>query len=353
MPRMLSLTALGLLCLSAAPVPLDEVFAKVDPAVVTVRVGLKQVAQTETSAVMALSIGTGSGVVLHSGGFVVTAAHVVEDADAIEVLWKDGFATSAAIVTLSRSEDLALLKVAELPKALAVAKLGDSDALAPGRRVFAIGAPMGLEHTLTAGVVSALRKNVGDGFGPRTLVQTDVPINQGNSGGPLFNEAGEVVGIASFILSTSGGSMGLGFAVPSNTVRRRLFEQALPYVGVSLRYITRDIAEVFNWTAESGLLVEKVRPGSIAAKAGLKGGVVTARVAGAEVYLGGDLILRVNGEDTAKPERIGALLKGAKAGDTLTYELLRGGKLMQVKLTLPELVQAPALPPLPAAAKKK
>lgn len=350
---MLSATALTLCLLSAAPAPLDEVFSKVDGSVVTVRVGLKHMAQTDTSAVMAVSIGVGSGVLLHKDGFVVTAAHVVEDAEVTEVVWRDGFSAQATVVSMSRSEDIALLKVESLPKNAVVAKLGDSDALVVGKPVFAVGAPMGLEHTLTAGVVSALRTNPEKGFAPRRLIQTDVAINQGNSGGPLFNGAGEVVGIASFILSTSGGSMGLGFAVPSNTVRRRLFEQALPYIGVSLRYIPREVAEVFNWTAESGFLVEKVRPGSIAAKAGLKGGVVKAEVAGAEVYLGGDLILRVNGEDTSKPERIGAMLKGLKAGDTLTYDLLRGGKLMQVTMTLPEMVSVPSLGAPAAAAKKK
>jgi serine protease Do len=343
---MLSAAALSLCLLSAAPASLEDVFAKVDGTVVTVRVGLRHMAQSETTAVMAVSVGTGSGVVVHKDGFVVTAAHVVEDAEVIEVQWKDGFTAMAQVVTMSRTEDIALIKTDGVPKGLAVATLGDSDALVPGRRVFAVGAPMGLEHTLTAGVVSALRSNPEKGFGPRKLVQTDVAINQGNSGGPLFTEAGEVVGIASFILSTTGGSMGLGFVVPSNTVRRRLFEQALPYVGVSLRYITREVAEVFNWTADSGFLVEKVRPGSIAAKAGLRGGVVTAKVSDGEIILGGDLILQVNGQDTSKPEVIGTMLKGLKAGDTLTYDLLRGGKLMQVKLTLPELVAVPALPPL-------
>ncbi|MCC6337465.1 MAG: trypsin-like peptidase domain-containing protein [Myxococcales bacterium] len=341
-------TSLALLSLAATP-SLEDVFAKVDNAVVTVRVGMRQMAQTETSAVMAVSVGTGSGVLLHKDGFVVTAAHVVEDAEVIEVQWKDGSSTGATVVTLSRSEDVALLKVDDVPKSAQVVTLGDSDGLKAGQRVFAVGAPMGLEHTLTSGVVSALRTNPERGFAPRKLIQTDVPINQGNSGGPLFNEAGEVVGIASFILSTSGGSMGLGFAVPSNTVRRRLFEHALPYVGVSLRYIPREVAEVFNWTAESGLLVEKVRPGSIAAKAGLRGGVVTAKVAGNEVLLGGDLILTVNGQDTSKTERIGELLRGLKVGDTITYDVLRGGKLQQVKMTLPELVKVPAL----AGPKKK
>lgn len=345
---MLIASSLALLSLAAAP-SLEDAFSKVDSAVVTVRVGMRQMAQTETSAVMAVSVGTGSGVLLHKDGFVVTAAHVVEDAEVIEVQWKDGSSTGATVVTLSRSEDVALLKVDDVPKSAQVVTLGDSDGLKAGQRVFAVGAPMGLEHTLTSGVVSALRTNPERGFAPRKLIQTDVPINQGNSGGPLFNEAGEVVGIASFILSTSGGSMGLGFAVPSNTVRRRLFEHALPYVGVSLRYIPREVAEVFNWTAESGLLVEKVRSGSIAAKAGLRGGVVTAKVAGNEVILGGDLILTVNGQDTSKTERIGELLRGLKVGDTITYDVLRGGKLQQVKMTLPELVKVPAL----AGPKKK
>jgi S1-C subfamily serine protease len=224
--------------------------------------------------------------------------------------------------------------------------VGDSQALKPGQRLFAIGAPYGLEHSVSAGVVSALRENMQRGLSPRNLVQTDVAINQGNSGGPLFNEAGEVVGIASFMLSSTGGSVGLNFAVPSATVRARLFEQALPWVGVSLRYIPRDVAQIFNWPVESGFLVEKIRPGSAADTGGLRAGQVPSSVGGNEVVLGGDLIVRVNGVDTSSTEKVAQVLRALKAGEVIHYDVLRGGEAATVDVTVPEGLGIPPLPGL-------
>jgi serine protease Do len=340
---MLSLSLL----LALSGTPLEDLVAKVDGSVVTVRVGIRYQSETDTQAVVGLSISTGSGVLVHAqggAGYVVTASHVVEEADAIQVFWKDGFKADATIISLSRTEDLALLKVAALPDRPVVARLGDAEALRPGQRLFAIGAPYGLEHSTTAGIVSALRVNTRRGLNPSRLLQTDVAINQGNSGGPLFNEAGEVVGIASFILSRSGGSVGLNFAVPANTVRLRLFEQPLPWLGVSLRHIPKDVAEIFNWPVESGFLVEKVRPGSAAAEGGLKAGGVESVVGGNEVLLGGDLITRVNGVDTASTDRIAQALRGLKAGDVIHYEVLRAGHPQNIDVTIPEGLTIPRLP---------
>ncbi len=334
--------SLALLCfLSAAP--LEELFVKVDPAVVTVRVGTKSLTQNDNGAVMAVSIITGSGVLVQADGFVVTAAHVVESADAIEVHWLDGFKSTAKVVSLSRTEDIALLKVEATPAKAVVASLGDSSALKPGMRLFAIGAPYGLEHTLTAGVVSALRSNERRGLMPRNLLQTDVPINQGNSGGPLFNDRGEVVGIASFMLSQSGGSVGLNFAVPSNTVRARLFDEALPYIGVGLRFIPRDVAEIFNWPVEAGFLVESVRPESAADKAGLRAGAVSSEVGGNRVQLGGDLIVTVNGVPAIETAKVAQVLRALKPGELIHYELLRGGRPGSVDVAVPAGLAVPLL----------
>lgn len=338
MPTLALLVALG-----AAPT-LEELFPKVNPAVVTVRAATRSVTETASGGVMVVSIITGSGVLVHAEGFVVTAAHVVDAAEQLEVVWLDGFKAPARVVTLSRTEDLALLQADALPPRPVVATLGDSARLRPGQRLFAIGAPYGLDHTLTAGVVSALRDNERPGLRPRQVVQTDVPINQGNSGGPLFNDRGEVVGIASFILSQSGGSVGLNFAVPSNTVRHRLFEEALPWVGVGLRFIPRDVAEVFNWPVEAGFLVETVRPDSPAAKAGLRPGPVASEVGGNKVQLGGDLIVEVNGVPAAQPGKVAAALRALKAGDVIRYGVLRAGRPTLVEVPVPP---GPAVPQLP------
>jgi len=336
---MLSLALLALVQTAS----LEELFVKVDPSVVTVRVATKSLTQDDNGAVMVVAIITGSGVLVHGEGYVVTAAHVVENAELIEVHWLDGFKATAKVVTLSRTEDIALLKVEALPPKAVVAKLGDSAALKPGMRLFAIGAPYGLEHTLTAGVVSALRANERRGLMPRQLVQTDVPINQGNSGGPLFNEKGEVVGIASFMLSQTGGSVGLNFAVPSNTVRQRLFDEALPYIGVGLRFIPRDVATLFNWPVEAAFLVESVRPDSAAEKAGLKGGTVTSEVGGNRVQLGGDLIVSVNGVSATEPAKVGQVLRALKPGELIHYELLRGGRPTSLDIPVPAGFAVPVL----------
>lgn len=336
--------SLALVALVSSAAPLEELFVKVDPTVVTVRVGTKTFSENERGAVMVVAIITGSGVLVHPEGFVVTAAHVVESAEMIEVHWLDGYKALAKVVSLSRTEDIALLKVESTPAKAVVATLGDSAALKPGHRLFAIGAPYGLEHTLTAGVVSALRTNDRPGLMPKHLVQTDVPLNQGNSGGPLFNEKGEVVGIASFMLSQSGGSVGLNFAVPSNTVRTRLFDEALPYIGVGLRFIPRDVAEVFNWPVEAGFLVETVRPASAAEVAGLRAGSVSSEVGGNKVQLGGDLIVSVNGVPASDTTKVAQALRSLKAGEPIRYELLRGGKMNKVDVPIPAGLAVPALP---------
>ena len=336
--------SLALLTLVSSSVPLEELFAKVDPSVVTVRVGTRTVTENASGAVVIVSVGTGSGVLVHPEGYVVTAAHVVDAAELIEVHWLDGFKTTAKVVSLSRTEDIALLKVEGTPAKAVVAMVGDSSLLKPGQRLFAIGAPYGLEHTLTSGVVSALRTNERPGLMPKHLVQTDLALNQGNSGGPLFNEKGEVVGIASFMLSQTGGSVGLNFAVPSNTVRTRLFEEAIPYIGVSLRFIPRDIAEIFNWSIDAAFLVESVRPGSVAEVAGLKAGTVASEVGGNRVQLGGDLIVTVNGVPASDPAKVAQALRALKQGELIRYDVIRGGKPAHVDVPVPGGFAVPALP---------
>jgi serine protease Do len=333
---------LPLLVLSQ-PKNFEAAFERVDSAVVTLRVGLTQKKDLGNAIETKVGYGTGTGVVLHPDGFIATAAHVVEEAEVIAVELRDGVVLEAEIVTLSRTEDLALLKVNGLPKNVAVAALGDSDAMKVGAPVFSIGTPLGLTHTLTAGVVSGLRQDEHQGLLPGHVIQTDAALNQGNSGGPLFNEKGEVIGICSYIASTTGGSIGLGFAVPSNTARRRLFEHPIPYLGVSLRHLDSQVMALFNWPYQAGMLIEAVRPGSAAAKAGLRGGTVDATVGANSVKLGGDLIIKVGDLNAQETEKIGQYLVGLKEGAMVHYTLLREGKLLEVDVPVPHRIPVPAL----------
>lgn len=332
--------------ISAAP--LDQIVAKVDPSVVTVRVAEERREESARGRSVSITLGTGSGVMVHADGWIVTAAHVVDEAEAIEVEFVDGTSTTGQIVTLSRTEDLALLKVDDVPKAAAVATIGDSEALKPGMRLFAIGAPFNLAHTVTSGIVSALRTDSSKGLHPSRLLQTDVPLNQGNSGGPVFNENGEVVGIASFIASKSGGSMGLNFAIPAATVRARLFDNPLPYIGVSVRFIPKGFGEVMNWPEDAGLLIEKVKKGGAAEKAGLHGGLVAAEIAGTNVLLGGDLVLAVNGVPSHDGAGIGKALSALKPGDAIRYDVLCAGSRKTIDVPLPKLPKVPSLTNLKA-----
>jgi serine protease Do len=344
------MVALLLMVLAQERRPLEQVFERVDPAVVVVRVGLKHLEGDETAFRLEVGVGTGSGVLLHESGFVATAAHVVEEAEMIELEYKDGSKSEAHVVTLSRTEDLALLKADRVPKGTAVPALADSDKLKVGQLVFAVGTPQNYPHTLSAGVISSVRSEPSRGLTPGHVIQTDAAMNPGNSGGPLFNEKGEVVGIASFIFSKSGGSEGLGFAIPSNVVRRRLFDRPLPYLGFSLRILPQPVMELFNWPYPGGILVEQVRPQSPAAQAGLRGGAVDADVGGSRVRLGGDLIVKVGPFDAWKTDEIGGYLSGLKPGDAIDYRVLRKGELVDVAVTVPAREQIPSLVP---AVKKK
>ncbi len=322
---------------------LPELAQRVIAAVVTIEV-------TESSG----ERGLGSGVLIHAQGFIVTAAHVVESATLINVTFEKLGTQPATIVTLSRTEDLALLKIDNPPKTVAVPLLGDSGKLVVGEAVFAIGAPLGLARTLTTGNVSAIRDDFGSelSFHPHHVLQTDAALNQGNSGGAVFNSQGEVIGIVSFIATPSKGSVGLGFAIPSNIVRRRLFDEAIPDIGVSLRRIPAPVADVLNWPANGALLVEHVRAGTAADIAGLRGGFLEADVGGVPLMLGGDLIIKVGPYDVGDAMAIHRYLHELTLGQNILYTVLRAGKSQEIVVKVDRLMASPTLPALPGTKAK-
>lgn len=285
----------------------------------------------------------GSGFVIDRDGHVVTNFHVVEGADAIRVSFSDRDTLTATLVGVDPSTDLAVLKVDVEPAALRPLALADSDGVEVGDPVVAIGNPFGLERTVTAGIVSALQRSVRapNGYSIEEVIQTDAAINSGNSGGPLLDGRGLVIGVNSQIETAGGGgSVGIGFAVPSNTVRSVVAELLAdgkverPYIGIRIRELDERLAEAFG--LEPGLLVLEVEPGSGADAAGLRAGDEQRVVDGESVTLGGDLVVGIDGESVTTFGALRDVLARHEPGDEIVLDLVRDGERRTVHVTLGE-----------------
>jgi len=292
--------------------------------------------------------GLGSGVLISDDGKIVTAAHVVQAADWIQVLFMDGEKIPARVLSSVPAADLALIQLERLPAIAEISELGDSDDVQVGDQVFVVGAPFGISHTLTVGHISARRvtEELFGGILPTEQFQTDTAINEGNSGGPMFNMRGEVVGIVSYIISHSGGSEGLGFVVTSNMARRLLIEQKSLWSGFQGRWLDGELARVLNLPGGSGVLVEVVAKRSMAQYLGLKGGTTTARIGEEELILGGDVILEAQGMTVAREELLAIReeLMGIQDGQAVILRVLRNGEIVELKKNYyPELF-VPAAP---------
>ena len=230
--------------------------------------------------------GIGSGVLIAPEGLVLTAAHVVEGAETILVKTHDGNLRPAELLFSESAADIALIRLQTPEPALPHATLGDSAALAVGQVAYAIGSPYGLENSLSVGHISAFREfnRLYDGTIQAEFIQTDAAINSGNSGGPVFNSRGEVIGIASRILTVSGGFQGLGFVVAINTAKQLMALEGRPWIGIEGIFLGRQqLGGLFNLDLDGGLLLLRVAKGSPADKAGLRGGLVPARLFGQDV----------------------------------------------------------------------
>src|SRR5215470_12751700 len=245
---------------------LRDVFRSVQPAVVIVRteqVGLAPFPQQG----LVSSDGLGSGVLISSDK-VLTAAHLVQSADKTVVEFSQGEDIPARVIGCSSSADVALLQLERTPANYVAAKLADSDQVAVGDEIFVVGAPYGISNTLTAGHVSARRPLKDKSEDAIELLQTDAAVNSGNSGSPMFNMNGEIVGIVTNIMSRSGGSEGLAFAATSNTARRFLLEQKSFWTGIEGRRVDGNLARALNLPQLAGVLVQRVAEGSIASRCG-------------------------------------------------------------------------------------
>jgi len=283
----------------------------------------------------------GSGVVISADGKILTAAHVVQTADEVGVRFRNGETLPAKILSSAPSADVALIQVTQkLPQPAAVVPIGDSDAVRTGDQVFVVGAPFGISHTLTVGHISARRapRSAQGLLGETELFQTDAAINQGNSGGPMFNMKGEVIGVVSHIISRSGGFEGLGFAVTAKTARALLIDQSGFWSGMEGYRLDEDMARVFNVPQGAGILVQRVAEGSPAARAGIRPGTYRAVIEDEELLLGGDIILSAMGINIGEADsydRIYKLLSALKPGDVATVIVLRDGAQKTLKVTLP------------------
>ena len=304
-----------------------ELYRKILPTLVTIRT-LRQPGRGTDSEGLE---GLGSGVII-SAEHVLTAAHVVEGADSIIVKTHDGQLRGSQVVYNESSADIALLRFTTPDPALPVATLGDSDRLAVGQKTYIAGSPYGLENSFSVGHISGFREfdHLYDGTILAEFIQTDAAINSGNSGGPVFNSSGEVIGIASQILTHSGGFEGLGFVVAINTAKQLLALEERAWMGIEGIFLDREgLARLLNIDREGGLLIQHVVKGSPADKAGLRGGSVPARIAGRAILLGGDLIIEFNTQEACHGQcliREGRRLAGL---DLIPVKYLRGGKLLE------------------------
>ena len=288
--------------------------------------------------------GAGSGFVIDARGYILTNYHVVEGAQSIEVVLGDQSRYPAKFVGADQRNDVALIKIEPKGKQLVVLPLGDSGALQVGQKVLAIGNPFGFQSTLTTGVVSALGRTVQTSQSTfiEEAIQTDAAINQGNSGGPLINSHGEVIGINSAIYTPSGTTAGIGFAIPINTAKNIANDLITSgrvhraFLGVETISIVGGLAEALDLPVQEGLLVETVTKGGPAANAGIHGGDRVAQAGMRRFYIGGDLIVAIDNQKVSTQFDVNLVLNHHRPGDAVNVTVYRGGKKMDIPVKLGE-----------------
>jgi len=309
---------------------LGEVFRKVTPSVVVIRATGREVSASGQKQFAE----TGSGVLISTDGKVMTAAHVVHTMDAITVEL-GGESVAAKVIASEPAADLSLLQVERVPAAARVAKMANSDTMQVGDAVIIVGAPYGLSYSLSTGIISAR-------WAPNTVYrtmplaeffQTTATINTGNSGGPMFNMAGDVIGIVSHNISKSGGSEGLGFVVTLNTAKQLLLEKKSFWSGLEGQFLPDDVADLLNLPANAtGYIVKNVAKGSPGDDMGLRAGIKMVVIDGQEFALGGDIVLEALGHPM-KPANLAKIredLSRLRSGDPFQVTVLRAGRIIQL-----------------------
>jgi serine protease Do len=327
---------LSMLVIPGSAQELSDLFDQVKSSVVIIHVLSKQNTGIGDPYQQTSVGGLGSGVLVSEDGYVLTAAHVVNDAAEIMVEFIDGQEIPARIERLANQADVALIKLHKMPANPNVAKIGESDSVRVGDKVFIIGAPMGLSYSLTSGIISARHNThkMTNAFIEAEFFQTDASINTGNSGGPVFNMQGEVIAIASAILRRSGGFEGIGFAATTEIARTLLVKKQSYWWGFTPIFLNDELAWIFNLPQEAGILVESVTDKSPAYFAGLKGGYIKLQIGEEEFLAGGDIILAVENIPVTCEENIAKIqeyVMNLPAKTRFNVTILRKGKAQNLQ----------------------
>lgn len=290
------------------------------------------------------STGSGSGVIADRKGHIITNYHVIDGAKALNVTLFDGGKYEAEVVGVDPGDDLALIKIKAPANKLKPIEFGDSSNIQIGQKAFAIGSPFGLEKTLTVGVVSSLGRTMRATSGRLIggIIQTDAAINPGNSGGPLLDSSGRMIGVNTAIFSPVNGSIGIGFSIPVNTVKKVFSSLAVkgyvsrPWLGIAGQNIDSDDARLLGLLS-AGVLIADVFKGSPAEKAGLKGASRNVRLGNVIFAEGGDLIISINGRRINTMDELNSLMDTLEAGETVTVKVMRGKKELFIKVKIEEM----------------
>ena len=318
--------------------PIPEIYEQVSPVVVTITAQSINPFRLQDR----VSHSLGSGFIIQNDGLILTSSHVVYGKQSLTVTLDDGSTVPARIVGADPIFDIALIRIAKPAKGtLPVLKLGDSDSLRVGEDVIAIGNPLGLDQTVTRGIVSGLNRLLPDTpFSlQEPLIQIDAPINPGNSGGPLLNRCGEVIGINAEIIDTA---QNIGFAIPIDLAKQLMpgliadGRVIRPWIGFHGQVVSQDLQKLLQMPLVEGLLVEVVEPGSPAEKAGMEGGTMELSLGESSVLLGGDIVVSMNGAAIGDGDNLARLMRSLKVGGTLKLRLFRQGKYWEVQYVLPE-----------------
>lgn len=327
---------------------LINLYERLTPSVVNIEI-------TQRTSYLDGASSSGSGFVYDNEGHIITNAHVVSEAIEILVTFADGYVTTAEIVGIDEYSDIAVIRVDIAPERIVPIAIGDSNQIAVGQRVVAIGNPFGLQSSMTRGIISALGRalpsarlinQANQRFNNPSIIQVDAAINPGNSGGPLLNYSGEVIGVNTAIRTESGVFEGVAFAVPVNTMRRVVpqlidsGEVSYSWLGVTTYpsergFSTASLADPLNLPIDYGVVIEEVRENSPADSAGLRGGTQVERVRGIDLLVGGDIIIAIENIIVRDLDQLLAfLVENTAPGDTVTLTIIREGEQLDIDVTL-------------------